>query len=313
MRLSLRREAGPGDPRRRATRWLVSAAALALSAGLAACSSAAPAKGTQSVSSSTAAKTSTAAKAVPRPAHTVIVMLENHGYHDVIGSAEAPFLNQLARRGALFTNSHAIAHPSEPNYLALFSGSTHGVLSDTCPVTFSSPNLATGLVAAGDTFTGYAEGLPSPDPANCIDGEYARKHVPWMDFTNVPTSESQPFTSFPANFASLPTVSWVVPNLCDDMHDCTAATGDEWMQAHLASYANWAMTHNSLLIVTWDEDEGSDSDNQIPTIFVGQPVRPGKYSERITHYSVLATIEAAYGLTRDGAAATTAPITDVWR
>jgi acid phosphatase len=147
----------------------------------------------------------------------------------------------------------------------------------------------------------------------CSDAEYARKHVPWADFRNVPASVNLPFSSFPAsNFASLPTVSFVIPNLCNDMHDCSVTTGDSWLRAHLSAYATWAMTHNSLLIVTFDEDDGGGP-NQIPTIFVGQQVRPGRYAERITHYSVLATIEAAYGLSRDGGAASTAPISNVWQ
>jgi acid phosphatase len=71
------------------------------------------------------------------------------------------------------------------------------------------------------------------------------------------------------------------------------------------------MSHDSLLIITWDEDDGS-TDNQIPTIFAGQLVGPGQYSQSITHYRVLATIEAAYGLPRDGQAATARPVTNVW-
>ena len=106
-------------------------------------------------------------------------------------------------------------------------------------------------------------------------------------------------------------MSWVIPNLCDDMHDCSVATGDSWLGRNLGGYAHWAMTHHSLLIVTWDEDDGSAA-NQIPTIFVGQAVRPGRYGQRITHYNVLATIEAAYHLRRDGHAATAAPITGIW-
>lgn len=314
MRRSHTRGASDSCARRRPeARRLAGVAVAALAVGLAACSSTAPAKGTESPSGAASTTAGTAAAAaVPRPAHTVIVMLENRGYGQVIGSSQAPFINGLARQGALFTHSYAISHPSEPNYLAMFSGSTHGVESDTCPVTFSSSNLASDLLAAGDTFTGYAEGIPSTGSRLCLDGEYARKHVPWTDFTNVPASLSQPFTSFPSDFSTLPTVSWVVPNLCDDMHDCSVATGDSWLRTHLSSYVNWAKTHDSLLIVTFDEDEGTDV-NQIPTIFVGQQVRPGTYAERITHYSVLATIEAAYGLPRDGAAASAAPISDVWR
>jgi hypothetical protein len=138
--------------------------------------------------------------------------------------------------------------------------------------------------------------------------------VPWTDFRNVPGSVNLQFSSFPAtDFSRLPTLSFVIPNLCNDMHDCSVATGDSWLRAHIGSYAQWAMTHDSLLIITWDEDDGSQS-NQILTIFAGQLVRPGKYAERITHYSVLSTLEAAYGLARigNGTARSQLPITDIW-
>jgi hypothetical protein len=238
--------------------------------------------------------------------------MENHSYADVLGSAAAPYITALAARGADFTRSFAITHPSEPNYLALFSGSTQGVTSDACPVMFDAANLAADLLAAGKTFAGYSEDLPAPGSSVCTAGNYARKHVPWTDFSNVPASVSKPFTSWPAGgYPRLPAVSFVIPNLCDDMHDCPVATGDAWLRAHLSGYADWAMTHDSLLIVTWDEDDGSAA-NQIPTIFVGQRVRPGRYAMQITHYSVLRTIEDAYALPHDGAAAAAQPITGIW-
>jgi len=250
---------------------------------------------------------------VPRPAHTLIVMLENRSYGQVIGSPAAPFINSLARRGALFTNSHAVTHPSEPNYLALFSGSTQGITDDSCPHQFPAPNLAAGLIAAHDTFGGYSEGLPGTGSAVCAAGGYARKHVPWTDFSNVPASVSKPMTAFPAgDYARLPTVSFVIPDLCDDMHDCSVSTGDSWLKAHIGPYAAWAMTHHSLLIVDWDENDGSPG-NQIPTIFAGEMVRPGRYGQLITHYNVLAAIEDAYGVPRTGNAATSGPITGVWK
>ena len=264
-------------------------------------------------SSASPSATGTQPGAVPEPAHTVVVVMENHSYADIIGNTAAPFINDLARRGALFTRSYAITHPSEPNYLALFSGSTQGIADDGCPYRFTAPNLAAGLLKAGKSFAGYAEDLPGAGSPVCSAGEYARKHVPWADFSNVPGSVSLPFTSFPAtDFSRLPTVSFVVPNLCHDMHDCSVATGDTWLRAHIGGYADWAMTHGSLLILTWDEDDGSQA-NQITTIFAGQQVRPGTYAEPITHYSVLATVEAAYALPRDGQAATTTPITNIWR
>ena len=238
--------------------------------------------------------------------------MENHSYADIIGNPAAPFVNQLARSGVLFTRSYAVTHPSEPNYLALFSGRTQAVPDDSCPHTFSAPNLAAGLTGAGMSFAGYAEGLPAPGSPVCSQGEYARKHAPWTDFSNVPGSAGGPFTSWPAgDFARLPTVSFVIPDLCHDMHDCGVAAGDAWLRAHIGGYADWAMRHDSLLILTWDENDGSP-DNQIPTILAGRLVRPGQYAEPVTHYSVLATIEAAYGLPRDGQAATARPVTDIW-
>ncbi len=250
---------------------------------------------------------------VPRPRHIVVVVLENHAYSQIIGVSAASFINRLAAGGALLTQSYGVTHPSEPNYLALFSGGTHGVTSDQCPTEISAPNLASELAAAQLTFTGYAEGLPAPGSEVCDQGNYARKHVPWTDFRNVPRSVNQPFSRFPAgDYQALPTVSFVVPNLCNDMHDCSVATGDTWLRVHLAGYATWAMTHDSLLIVTFDEDDGSQS-NHVATIIAGQQVLPGKYRKPVDHYNVLRTIEQAYGLPPTGSAANHYPITWIWR
>jgi hypothetical protein len=181
-----------------------------------------------------------AANGVPRPDHVVIVMFENTAQTSIIGNSQAPYFNQLATTGANFTNSFAIEHPSEPNYLDLFSGSNQGVTDDSCPHTFSTPNEGAQLIAAGLTFTGYSEDLPSAGSTVCASGLYARKHNPWVNFSNVPATANQPFSAFPTDLTQLPTVSWVVPNLCDDIHDCSIATGDAWLKAHLDSYVQWA-------------------------------------------------------------------------
>lgn len=249
---------------------------------------------------------------LPRPAHVVVVMEENHSYSEIIGSSQAPYINTLASEGALFTDSHAITHPSEPNYLAIFSGSTHGLKTDNCPLTFSGSNLGHQLISAGKSFKGYSEGLPSAGSTVCTSGEYARKHAPWTDFTDLSSSVNQPFTAFPTTYSNLPTISFVIPNLLDDMHDGTIQQADSWLQNHLSGYVNWAKTHNSLLIITWDEDDDS-SGNKIPTIFVGPMVKPGEYSEYISHYYVLRTLEAMYGLSYLGSAGSAKTITDVWQ
>jgi hypothetical protein len=247
---------------------------------------------------------------VPRPDHVVIAILENTGYSAIAGSASAPYINSLMAQGASFTSSHGVTHPSQPNYVALFSGDTRGVTDDSCPRSFTGvPNLGRQLLDAGLGYLAYSEDLPSVGYTGCSSGKYARKHAPWVNFDNVPAADHQPFTAFPTNFATLPTVSFVVPNLCNDMHDCSIATGDGWIKNHLDGYVQWAKTHNSLLILTWDEDDFTAS-NQIPTVFVGAMVQPGNYAENINHYNVLHTVEAMYGLAALGNAG--AAISDIW-
>jgi acid phosphatase len=269
-----------------------------------------------SSSTSGSATPSTQANGIPVPAHVVVVIEENHAAGQILGSASAPYLNSLAQSGANFTESFAVTHPSQPNYLALFSGSTQGVTDDSCPPPgspYAGANLAAGLVAAGKTFTGYSEDLPSAGSTTCGAGDYARKHNPWVDFRNVPASANQPFTAFRStNDAQLPTVSVVVPNLQHDMHDGTVQQADTWLKQYLGGYVDWAMDHDSLFIVTWDEDDDTAT-NRIPTIFVGPMVKSGTYATHITHYAVLRTIEDMYGVTPSGAGATAAPITGVWR
>jgi phosphatidylinositol-3-phosphatase len=262
-------------------------------------------------STPSASPTKTALSNVPRFAHIVVVVLENHPYGELIGTSSTPFLTSLASAGAVLTQSYAITHPSEPNYLALFSGSTQGLSDDSCPHAFSGPNLGSSLLAAHDTFTGYSESLPSAGYTGCSAGAYARKHNPWVNYAALPAAVNQPMTAFPANFAQLPDLAFVVPNLNDDMHDGTIAEGDQWMKAHLSGYVSWMKTHNSLLIVTTDEDDRSHA-NHITTIMVGAHVKPGTDNTRTNHYGVLRTLLDSFGLSAFAGAATAAPITGFW-
>jgi phosphatidylinositol-3-phosphatase len=258
--------------------------------------------------------TANAAGSVPTPDHTVVVVMENHAYSQIIGSASAPYINSLKSGGALLTASYAITHPSQPNYFALFSGSTQGITDDSCytPGFSSAPNLASELAAAGKSWASYNESLPSQGSTTCSSGQYARKHNPWFGFKNVPTSTAKMFSQFPTDFTTLPKVSFVTPNLCSDMHDCSVSTGDTWLKNHLGAYATWAKTHNSVLIVTFDEDN-SLSGNRIATVLYGQPVIAGSSSgTRYNHYNVLRTIEDMYGTSHAGNAASATDITGIW-
>ena len=232
-------------------------------------------------------------------------------------------------------------HNSEGNYFWLFSGDNHDVGFDDKipPVKFSGNNLGAALIAKGLTFKGYSQGLPAigseidVTPPGChYPCLYGRKHVPWISFANVPngpteeTSSNLRFADFPADYDRLPTVAFVIPDQERDMHNGkpeeTVPAGDRWLAENLDRYYQWAKAHNSLLIVTFDENDnfatnlrgltdpavvqdGSDqaraAQNRIPTIFAGAHIKAG-YAEpmMVNHVTLLRMIEAMYGLSRSG-------------
>jgi acid phosphatase len=161
------------------------------------------------------------------------------------------------------------------------------------------------------TFAGYAEGLPATGSRVCSAGAYARKHAPWVAFSNVPAQLSRPLAELPRDDAALPTVTFVIPDVDDDMHDGTIAQGDTWLAGRLGALLAWADAHDTLVILTWDE--GYDAGNTIPTLFYGPMVRPGRYPEPIDHYNVLRTLEDMYALPLTGRARAAAPIIDCWQ
>ena len=269
------------------------------------------ATGSSSADSASAVPSVAGRPDVPTPDHVMVVIFENEDAQNIVGGPDAPYLTSLAKSGATFSDAHGEAHPSEPNYLALFSGSTQGVTDDSCPLDLSGPNLAAELATAGHTFVGYSEDLPSAGYTGCRTGRYARKHNPWVNFSDLPASVNQPYSALPADFSDLPTVSFVVPNLCNDMHDCGVAAGDHWAEQNLPAFVAWARGHDSLLVLTFDEDNGSSA-NHIATILVGPMVTTGTYDQRIDHYNLLRTLEDMYGLPPIGHARDAAPLTGVW-
>ena len=263
---------------------------------------------------------------IPTPDHIVVLILENHDYAQIIGSLAAPFINALANdtSTALFIQSYAIVHPSQPNYLILYSGNTQNVTDDLIPadIPFSTENLGRQLIDSGKTFITYSEDLPEAGYNGASSGDYVRKHNPaanWMGtgINQVPDTVSQPFTAFPSgNFALLPAVSFVIPNQVNDMHNGTDPSritiADDWIFNNLASYIQWAKTNNSLFILTFDEAQAI-SDNHIVTTFTGQMVKAGQYSGKINHYSILHTIEEMCGLPYIGDSLNYLPIEGCWK
>jgi phosphatidylinositol-3-phosphatase len=247
--------------------------------------------------------------------HIVIVIEENHSHQEIAGNSSAPFINSLMKQGANFTEYYAIEHPSQPNYLDIFSGSNQGVTNDAFPIRkFSSDNLGSELMEKKFTFTGFSEGLPSVGYNGVTDEtkSYARKHNPWVNFTNLPAQVNQPFSAFPTDYSQLPTVCFVIPNLKHDMHDGSIAEGDQWLRVHLDSYVKWAQTHKSLLIVTWDEDDQSQN-NKVPLFITGPMIRNEVFSNKVNHFNLLRTIEDIYGLSHAGQSQKVDPIQNIWK
>jgi hypothetical protein len=246
----------------------------------------------------TASTADAAQNSLPKYDHIVIVVMENHSFPQIFKTGSgADYLQKLAKGGAVFSQSFGVAHPSQPNYFALFSGSTQGIRDD-WKHDFAMPNLAAQLAANGKTFAGYVE-AGSP-----------RKHNPWESFANAKRYE-KPLPNFPADFVKLPSVSFVIPNLRNDMHDGTIKQADTWLKNHLGHYAEWAKLNNSLLIVTFDEDDYR-ADNRIVTIFYGSKIRVGQYSQKIDHYTVLRTIEDIERVSPIGMSASRVAIGGIW-
>lgn len=256
------------------------------------------------------------AETLPRPDHVVVVMEENRGFTQIMDAKNShSYIHALAKRGMLFTQSFGTSHPSQPNYLTFFSGSTQGVTSNEClPFALKTDNLASALIDKGLTFVSYAEGLPQVGDAVCIAGAYRRKHNPIVNWqgARVAAELNQRFADFPQDFSKLPTVSLVVPNQDHDMHDGSFETADAWLKTHIDPYVDWAFKHNSLLILTWDEDD-YHQENRIVTLFVGPMVKVGTNDQTINHYHVLRTLLDFYDAPAMGESKKATAITGVWR
>src|SRR5207247_302578 len=161
----------------------------------------------------------------------------------------------------LATQYYAISHPSLPNYLAMTAGSTFGITSDCTTCWVGATNLADQIEAGGRSWKAYLEGMPSA----CFVGDaypYMQKHNPWIYYNDIRTNAARcsahvvPFTQLGADLASgsVPSYVWITPNMCNDMHDCSIATGDSWLRSQVPAILNSAAYRNGgVLVITWDE------------------------------------------------------------
>jgi phosphatidylinositol-3-phosphatase len=237
----------------------------------------------------------------PHLQRIVVIVMENKSCAAVIGSRDAPYLNGLARRAAFAARSFALTSPSLPNYLGLTGGSTFGITTDCTSCSVRATNLVGQLERARVSWKAYMEGMPRACYRGAQDGLYVKRHDPFMYYADVASSPSRcrhvvPFTELRADLArrALPRFVWITPNLCHDMHSCPVSDGDRFL-ARLVPELQRAVGPRGAIVVTWDE--GSGFGRQIPTIVAGPAARAGaRSSVAYDHYSVLRTVEDAFGL-----------------
>jgi phosphatidylinositol-3-phosphatase len=229
--------------------------------------------------------------------HVVWVVMENHSYPEIIGSSSAPYINQLASQCGSASNFSAESHPSLPNYIAMTSGSTQGITDDNGPAShpLNVPSIFSQLG------TGGWRSLEESMPSNCDlsdSGTYAVRHNPAAYYTNIRTD----CATYDVPLGSTPDLSarftFVTPNLCDDMHDCSVSTGDSWLSTFLPKVFGSAeyQAGRTAVFLTWDEDDSS-AGNHIATLVIAPSVVPGTTSgTAFNHYSMLRTSEEMLGL-----------------
>ena len=247
--------------------------------------------------------------------HVAVIVMENKEATDVLGSPSSPYVTRLAQRYGVATRSYAIRHPSLPNYLALTSGSTDGIVSDCTACHVAARNIVDQLEAAGISWKAYMEDLPRPCSRVAVAGGYAKKHDPFMYYDDVARNPWRcgnvvPFDRLASDLrhATLPTFSFISPDLCNDTHDCDVTTGDRFLAGLVPRLLRETGPHG-FVVLTWDEGSTSDGccidahGGRIATVVAGPDVRRHARSARpVDHYGVLRTVEWAFGLGKLGAA-----------
>jgi hypothetical protein len=250
-----------------------------------------------------------------------VVVFENKERDEIVGNPSAPTFTALSKRYATLSAYAAVSHPSLPNYLALVSGSTQGIHSDCTACTVDGTSLADTLERAGLTWKTYAEDLPEPGYRGASAGLYAKKHDPFLYFRQVAADPARrtrvvPFTQLRRDLRTgrLPSFALVVPNLCNDMHDCSVATGDRWLRREIVPLLRAPALAGSVVFVVFDEGtSGVRGGGRVAALALGPTVRAGsRFDLPIGHYGLLRTVEDSWSLPRLGLSAGERPITGIW-
>jgi hypothetical protein len=228
----------------------------------------------------------------------LVIVFENTDFNDVV---RQPYFKTLNKEGAILTNFYALSHPSQGNYIAMISGTIQGVNDE--PVSLPDRHIGNLLEEAGKTWKVYAQDYPG----NCFLGEtsgpYARRHVPFLSFSNVQNNPARCSKVVNAdefindfNASKLPDYSLYVPNVNNDGHDTNVAEADRWFFNNFDKILHSKKFPRDLLVII-TFDEAKSEGNQVYTLFWGAEVRPGAVSKKpYNHFSTLKTIERGLGL-----------------
>jgi phosphatidylinositol-3-phosphatase len=261
---------------------------------------------------------------VPSSNHVFLVMEENHGYADVIGTSAMPYLSSLVQKYGLATHYYANTHPSIGNYFMITAGEIYTNDDSFCGV-MSDDNIVRHLITAGKTWKSYAESLPSVGYTGCDVPPYLKRHNPFSYYSDVVDSSMErlnlvPFPQFATDLANnaLPNFSYIAPNMYDDAHNGTLQQADAWLSTNIAPLLASPIFQSGgdgILIITFDESEDSDTQGgggHVACLVIGPKVKPG-YQSAVTyqHQNTLRTLMQALGFTSfPGAATTASPMSD---
>jgi hypothetical protein len=238
--------------------------------------------------------------------HVFLIVMENKSPEQAL---QGSFTASLASKYRVAGNYTAVAHPSLPNYLALTSGQTWNI-EDNNYYVLPKGGLGDQLTAARVSWRAYMEGMTG----GCLDSPspYAVKHNPFAYYGGACPDNVVPLTALASDLkGNTPRFSWISPDLCHDQHDCNLSAGDKWLSQTVGMITqSKAWSSNGLLVITWDEDDGS-GDNRVLTLFISPNQSHRVSSQPYNHYSLLATIETVLGVGRLGEAAGATVMSDL--
>ncbi len=256
---------------------------------------------------------------VPNFSHVIVIVLENKEFGSVIGNPQMPYFNQLAQENVLLTQYYAVTHPSLPNYLAMIGGSTFDITTDCTDCFVNAPSLPDLMESAGLTWRTYQEDMPSP----CFVGStslYAQKHNPFAYFDAIRLNAGRcqagivPLTQLDTDLVNgdLANFVFITPNECNDAHSCDVSVADKWLENMVTRLMQSRLyDERSLIVLTWDEGQGNHgccgidpAGGRVATVLISPLAQAGLQDDTpYTHYSLLKTLSAAWGLPDIGHAA----------